>query len=72
MNGGVEVQLHAFLTSALDEGEGSAAHPGRFTPKERAPGTHWRGGWVGHRAVLEAGAKRKIPIPRRESNQLHE
>jgi len=25
----------------------SASHPGRFTPKERAPGTHWLGGWVG-------------------------
>jgi len=20
--------------------------PGRFTPRERAPGTHWIGGWV--------------------------
>jgi hypothetical protein len=28
------------LTSALDGGEWSASHPGRFTPRERAPGTH--------------------------------
>jgi hypothetical protein len=35
---GVEVQLHAFLTSALDGGEWSASRPGRFTPVERAPG----------------------------------
>jgi hypothetical protein len=31
---GVEIQLHAFLTSALDGGEWSASHPGRFTPRE--------------------------------------
>jgi hypothetical protein len=42
--GGVEIQLHEFLISALDGGEWSASHPGRFTPGERAPGTHWIGG----------------------------
>jgi hypothetical protein len=42
------------LTLALDGGEWSASHPGCFTPKERAPGTHWIGGWVGPSAVLEA------------------
>jgi hypothetical protein len=42
--GGVEVYLHAFLTSALDGSEWSASRPGRFTPMERAPGTHWIGG----------------------------
>jgi hypothetical protein len=56
------------LTSALDGGEWSASRPGRFTPRERAPGTHWIGGWVGPRAVLDAVVKRKIPIPHRESN----
>jgi len=34
-------------TSALDGGEWSASRPGRFTPRERAPGTRWIGGWVG-------------------------
>jgi hypothetical protein len=29
---GVEVSLHAFLTSALDGGEWSVSRPGRFTP----------------------------------------
>jgi hypothetical protein len=29
------------LTSALDGSEWSASRPGRFTPTERAPGTHW-------------------------------
>jgi hypothetical protein len=34
---GVEVQLHVFLISALDGGEWSASHHGRFTPGEKAP-----------------------------------
>jgi hypothetical protein len=56
------------LTSALDGGEWSASRPGRFTLMERAPITHWIGGWVGSRAILDAVVKRKIPSPRRESN----
>jgi hypothetical protein len=56
------------LTSALDGGEWPASRPCRFTPKERAPGTHWIGGWVSYRAVLDAVVRRKIPSPRRESN----
>jgi hypothetical protein len=47
------------LISALDGGEWSASRPSRFTPRERAPGTHWIGGWVGPRAVLDAVLKRK-------------
>jgi hypothetical protein len=56
------------LTSALDGGEWSAARPGRFTLRERAPGAHWIGCWVSFRTVLDAMVKRKIPSPRRESN----
>jgi hypothetical protein len=56
------------VTSALDGGEMSASRPGRFTPKERAPGTHWIRCWAGPRAVLDAVVRRKIPSPRRESN----
>jgi hypothetical protein len=56
------------LTSVLDGGEWSASRSSRFTSKERAPGTHWIGGWVGPRAVLDAVVKRKIPSPRRVSN----
>jgi hypothetical protein len=51
------------LTSALDGGEWSASRPGRFTPRERAPGTHWIGGWVGPRAVLDAVVKHSQPPP---------
>jgi hypothetical protein len=36
--------------------------------QENSPGTHWIGGCVGSRAVLEAVVKRKIPSPSRESN----
>jgi hypothetical protein len=42
------------LTSTLDGGEWSASRPGRFAPRERAPDTHWIGGWVGPRAVLDS------------------
>jgi hypothetical protein len=58
--GGVNVQIHVFLTLALVGGELSAARPGRFTPGERAPGTHWKGGWVGPRAGLDDVEKRKF------------
>jgi hypothetical protein len=54
------------LTSALDGGEWPASRPGRFTPRERAPGTHWIGGWVGPRAGLDAVVKRTFPSHRRE------
>jgi hypothetical protein len=61
--GGMDVQLIAFTTSALAEGEWSASRPGRFTVGERAPGTHWIGGWVGPRASVKAVAKKKNPCP---------
>jgi hypothetical protein len=57
------------LTSALDEGEWSASSPGSFIPGERASGTYWIGGWVGHRVGLHAVEKRKISCPCRESNR---
>jgi hypothetical protein len=41
------------LTSALVGGEWSASRPGRFTPGDRAPGTHWIRGWVDPRADLD-------------------
>jgi hypothetical protein len=44
---GVEVQIHIFLTLALDGGEWSASHFGHFILGERAPGIHWIRGWVG-------------------------
>jgi hypothetical protein len=56
------------LTSALNGGEWSASRLDYFTPRERSPATHWIGGWVGSRTVLNAVVKREIPSLRRESN----
>jgi hypothetical protein len=58
--GRVDVYIHIFLTSALVGGEWSASRPGLFTLRERAPGTHWIGGWVGPRAALDDVEKRKF------------
>jgi hypothetical protein len=58
--GGVVVQIHIYLTSALFWDEGSASHPGHFTPGEKAPGTHWIGYRVGPRVALGAVRKRKV------------
>jgi hypothetical protein len=51
------------LISALDGGEWLASRPGRFTPREKAPGTHWIGGCVGPRAVLDIGGEEKNSEP---------
>jgi hypothetical protein len=51
--GGMDVQNHIFLTSALAGGGWSVSHPDRSTPGERTPGTHWIGSWVGRRAALD-------------------
>jgi hypothetical protein len=66
--GVVEVYLQAFLTSALDGGECSASCPGRFTPRERATGTHWIGGCVGPQSRSGHNGEEKIsqPLPRIE------
>jgi hypothetical protein len=40
------------LILALVGGGWPASHPDRFTPRERGHGTHWIGGWVGHRTGL--------------------
>jgi hypothetical protein len=58
--GGVDVQIHIFLTSALAVAEWSASRSGRSTLGERAPGTHWIGGWVDPRADLDNLDKRKF------------
>jgi hypothetical protein len=58
--GGVDIEINIFLTSALAGGEWSASRPCRFTPGERAAGTHWRGGLVDLRAGLDDVEKRKF------------
>jgi hypothetical protein len=50
------------------EVSGQLHAPAALPPGERAPGTHWIGGWVGPTAVLDAVVKRTISSPRRELN----
>jgi hypothetical protein len=61
--GGVDVQIHIFLTSALVRGECSASRSGRFIPRERAPGTHWIGGWVVPRVGLDDAKRKLLTVP---------
>jgi hypothetical protein len=61
----VEVCLHAILTLALDGGEWSASHPGRFILSVIAPGIHSIRDWVGSRVGLDAvvNGKNNINAP---------
>jgi hypothetical protein len=69
--GGVDVQINIFLTSALAGSEWSASRPGRFTPGERALGTHWIRVWVDPRASLDDFEKRTfLPQPGLELRPL--
>jgi hypothetical protein len=62
----VEVYLHSFFDLGTRWRVSFTPRP--LCPKERSRCTHWIGGWVGSRAVLDAVVKRKIPSPHRESN----
>jgi hypothetical protein len=69
--GGVDVQIHILLTSALAGGEWSASLHCRFTPGERIHGTYLIGGWVNPRAGLDDVEKRKfLSLPRLELRPL--
>jgi hypothetical protein len=58
--GGVGVYIHIFLTSVLAGGEWSVSRPCRFTPGERAAGTHWIRDWVDPRVSLDNVEKRRF------------
>jgi hypothetical protein len=58
----VEVQLHVFVTSALDGCELSALRLGHFTPGDRTPCDHWIRGLVGPSAGLNAMEKSLLPL----------
>jgi hypothetical protein len=64
---GVDVLIHICLTSALVGDEWSASCPGRFNPKERAPGTHWIEDWVDPRADLD-DVEKTTALPYWDSN----
>jgi hypothetical protein len=59
-HGELDVYIYVFLISALVGGEWSASRPILLTPGERAPGTHWIGGWVGPSTDLDDVKKRKF------------
>jgi len=55
---GVEVQLHAFLSSAADGGEWSALRPG----SQRAPVIHWfEARWAPQTVWAQRWGTEKIP-----------
>jgi hypothetical protein len=57
----VEVQLHAFLTYALDGGEWSDSRLCLFTIEERSLSAHWSEGCVRTRVVSDTVAKTNVP-----------
>jgi hypothetical protein len=61
-------EINIFLTSALAGGGWSASRPDRFTPGERASGTHWIGGWGDPRAGL--GKRKFLTLPELELRPL--
>jgi hypothetical protein len=58
--GGVDVQIHIFLTSAIVRGGWSTLRPSHFNLGVRALGTHWLGYWMDRRAGLDNVEKRKF------------
>jgi hypothetical protein len=64
----VEVYVHAFFTSALDEIKWSASQPSSFTLSERPSNTHGVGGWMCPRFYLDGVEKQEVSCPCWESN----
>jgi len=60
---GVEVQFHAFITSALNVLSGQFQAPAVLLPGKQPPLPRWTGCWVGPRTGLDAVVKRKISSP---------
>jgi hypothetical protein len=61
-----EIELHAYVTSALDGVSGQLHGPAAL-PQGRA---HWIGDWVGLTPALDAEEKRKIPCLCSQSNPI--
>jgi len=56
--GGIKVQLHSYLTSALDVVKWAASLPGRFAPSQNAPGASSMEGCVGPTAGVDVEMRR--------------
>jgi hypothetical protein len=67
---GVDVLISIFLTSSVVGGEWSASRLCRFTPGEKASGTHSIGGWVGPRAILGDVKRKFLTLPGLELRPL--
>jgi hypothetical protein len=52
--------MHIFLTAALVGGKWPAPNPGRYSPRERAPSTHWIRVLVGPKAGMGEADKRHL------------
>jgi hypothetical protein len=69
--GGLDIQIHIFLTSGLIGGEWSASRHGSLTAVENPPGIYWMGGWVNPRAGLNHVENRKfLTLPGLELRSL--
>jgi hypothetical protein len=68
---GIGDKLQAFFDLGTRWGWVVSFTPRLFYPRERAPGTHWIGGWVGPRAGPDMVLKWKTPSPCRESDPNH-
>jgi len=56
---GTGVEIHTFFTLALAGAEWSISHSSHFTLRPRMPITNWTGGWMYHKASLDAVAGKK-------------
>jgi hypothetical protein len=68
----VEIYLHELFTSAV-YGSVVSFTPWPLYPRERAVVTHWIGGWVGSRAVLDTGEEKNShpqPVAQRYTTEL--
>jgi hypothetical protein len=65
--GGVDVQIHIFLISALAGGKWSASRPGSFSP---LPGTQWIEGRMAPGGDIDYLEERKLTLPRLELRPL--
>jgi hypothetical protein len=58
--GGVDISIQMSRPWHWLEMSGQLHAPATLRPRERAPGTHWIGGWVGPRAGLDDTEKRRF------------